>query len=381
MRAAPRIQHESGRIRLAWMFVDQDGYAPAALEARVGRLDFDGAALVMIDRETGQTLAFERTLEGSADASSDTARDLPLSRRRDALPRRCSTARARQIQTQEPTGRSTTARRPSSGLSRRSLEEAKADALRQAPNQTRRGPTTGVVATRRIDSLLMRFSRWPDTAAFGPAPRALVAAGGWWAGSWSPDIRRGGSTRLLTDVRWKHIREQRLDERFPLLMSGEDPRVPVSDHVDPEPTLAWQRHAGAADEERSRDAAKAFGPTTPTITLDPPGAISVDPVDLASFASERVGDRYHWLRDDGGALLYVCGEHKVIRGGPEPAEIMEPLFEYLRCRRSRAPAPLVWEQPRAASVADDCRLASGRARIAILRRGGRAAVQPLQARG
>ena len=42
MRAAPRVQHEGGGIRLAWMFVDDDGYAPAARTARVGRLDFDG---------------------------------------------------------------------------------------------------------------------------------------------------------------------------------------------------------------------------------------------------------------------------------------------------------------------------------------------------
>ena len=83
----------------------------------------------------------------------------------------------------------------------------------------------------------------------------------------------------------------------------------------------------ASGRETHGNAASAFGPTTPTITLDPPGAISVDSVDLAAFATERLGDRYYWLREDGGALLYVCGEHKVIRGGPEPSEVMEPLFE------------------------------------------------------
>jgi hypothetical protein len=173
------------------------------------------------------------------------------------------------------------------------------------------------VASFAVDALVA----WPDTAAFGPAPRAVVAAGGWWGGRWATAIQRRFSTRLLTDVSWRHIREQGLHERFPLLMSGEDPRVVVSGPADPEPTLAWQKHAWPAP-------ARAFGPTTPMITLDPSGAISVEAVDLAAFASERLADRYHWLRDDSGALLYVCGEHKVIRGGPEMTEVMEPLFEY-----------------------------------------------------
>ena len=89
--------------------------------------------------------------------------------------------------------------------------------------------------------------------------------------------------------------------------------------------------AGVASRRTAHRATlpRSFGPTTPTITLDPPDAISVDPVDLLAFATERLRDRYHWLRDDGGALLYVCGEHKVTRGGPEMIEVIEPLFEYL----------------------------------------------------
>jgi hypothetical protein len=133
---------------------------------------------------------------------------------------------------------------------------------------------------------------------------------------------------LLTDVTWRHIREQGLHKRYPMLMSAEDPRVTVSAPADAEPTRVWTRHAWRAGEERSRQAATAFGPTTPAIMLDPPGAISVPPVDLVAFAREHLRDRYHWLRDDGSALLYVCGEHKVIQGGPEMVEAIEPLFEY-----------------------------------------------------
>jgi hypothetical protein len=318
MRAAPGTRHESGRIRLAWMFVDDDGYAPAAREARVGRLDFDGAALAMIDRETGQTLAFERTLDGSADASSD---QLGMFRYQHAgihypvVVRR--TARAD----------------PDTGADWVLDHDASADRWLVSPEP--RGGEGGRAAAgsktaahppqelwRRVASFAVdALVAWPDTAAFGPAPRAVVAAGGWWGGSWATAIQRRFSTRLLTDVSWRHIREQGLHERFPLLMSGEDPRVVVSGPADPEPTLAWQKHAWPAP-------ARAFGPTTPMITLDPPGAISVDAVDLAAFASERLADRYHWLRDDSSALLYVCGEHKVIRGGPEMTEVMEPLFEY-----------------------------------------------------
>ena len=166
------------------------------------------------------------------------------------------------------------------------------------------------VASFAFEALLA----WPDTAAFGPAPRGVVAASGWWGGGWAAELRRRGSTRLLTDVRWRHIREQRLHERFPLLMSGKDPRVTVSGPADPEPTLAWHNHAWRVDERRTGNAASAFGPTTPPITLDPPCALSVDWW-TSAFATERLGDRYYWLREDGGALLYVCGEHKVTRAG------------------------------------------------------------------
>ena len=315
MRAAPRTQHEDGGVRLAWMFADEDGYAPPLRTARVGRLDFDGSTLVMIDRETGQTLTFERTLEGSADASSD---QLGIFRYRDTETHYPVVVR-RLARADPDTGADWLLDHGASSEQWRAETHVTSDTTAYPSQQLWRR-----VASFVLDALLA----WPDTAAFGPAPRAVAAAGGWWAGRWAADVRRHGRTRLLTDMRWRHIREQRLHERFPLLMSGDDPRVVVSGPADPEPTLAWKRHAWHANEESARDAATKFGPTRPTIAFDPPGAISVDPIDLATLAAEHLADRYYWLREDGGALLYVCGEHKVIRGGPEMAEVMEPLFEY-----------------------------------------------------
>ena len=284
----------------------------------------------MIDRETGQTLAFERTLDGSADASSD---QLGMFRYRDAETDYVLVVR-RPARVDPDAGadwvldhgasadRWLVSPKPRGGEGGRAAAGVKAGTAAHPPQELWRR-----VASFAFEALLA----WPDTAAFGPAPRGVVAASGWWGGGWAAELRRRGSTRLLTDVRWRHIREQRLHERFPLLMSGKDPRVTVSGPADPEPTLAWHNHAWRVDERRTGNAASAFGPTTPPITLDPPGALSVDSVDLAAFATERLGDRYYWLREDGGALLYVCGEHKVIQGGPEPAEVMEPLFEVPRC--------------------------------------------------
>jgi hypothetical protein len=341
MRAAVRTQHERGGIRLAWMFVDEDGYAPAARSARAGRLDFDGSALIMIDRETGQTLAFERTIDGSADASSD---QLGIFRYQDAETHYPLVVR-RSARHDPDTGADWVLDHDAAAKRWRAAARVTSDTAYPPEDSWQR------VASFAFDALLV----WPDTAAFGPAPRAVLAASGWWAGGWAANLRRRGSTDLHTEVRWRHIREQRLHERFPRLFSAEDPRVPVSAPADPEPTFAWKRRAWPAGVERGRDAARAYGPTTPTITLDPPGAISVDPVDLADFATERLAHRYHWLRDDGGALLYVCAEHKVIRGGPEMEEVMEPLFEYcdadvrLRLRLSYASSS---EQPIALTVVE-----------------------------
>lgn len=315
MRAAPSVRHGGGAIHLAWMFGDGDGYAPAIRATRVGRVDFDGAGLVMIDRETGQTLAFERTVDGSADAASD---QLGIFRYRDAETHYPVVVR-RAARADPDTGADWVLDHGASAEQWRAAADSKSDTPARPPQELWRR-----VAAFAFDALLA----WPDTAAFGPAPRAVVAAGGWWAGRWAADVRRRASTRLLTDMRWRHIREQRLHERFPLLMSGEDPRVVVSGPVDPEPTLVWHRQAWRTDERRTHDAARSFGPTTPTIALDPPDAISVDPVHLVAFATERLREPYHWLRHDGGALLYVCGEHKVTWSGPEIVEVMEPLFEY-----------------------------------------------------
>ena len=312
MRAAPRLQHGGRGIRLAWMFVDDDGYPPAAREARVGRLDFDGAALVMTDRDTGQSLAFERTLDGLADASSDHR----------------GIFRYRDPETDYPIIVRRLARANPESAADWVLDHlASAEHWCAAASGRSEYPPQELwrrVASFAFDALLA----WPDTAAFGPAPRAVVASGGWWAGGWATEVRRRSSTPLLTDVTWKHIGEQGLHKRFPGLMSAEDRRVIVSAPADPEPTRQWTRHAWRAGGERGREAATAFGLTAPAITLDPPGAISVLPVDLVAFARERLRDRYYWLRDDGGALLYVCGEHKVIQGGPEMVEVTEPLFEY-----------------------------------------------------
>jgi hypothetical protein len=315
MRAAPRLQHEGGGIRLAWMFADEDGYAPPTREERAGRLDFDGAALVMIDRETNQTLTFERTLEGSADASRE---QLGMFRYRDDQTDYPIVVQ-RTSRVDQDAGADWIIDHEASAERWRSTSELESDPPSYPPQDVWRR-----VASFASDALLA----WPDTAAFGPAPRAVIAASGWWAGRWEPGVRRHCMTRLLTDMTWRRIREQRLHERSPLAMAGEDPRVPVSSHADPEPTPAWKAHASAPVDLRSRDMRDAFGPTTPTIALDPPGALSVEPVDLAAFAAERLVDRQHWLREDGCALLYVCGEHTVMRGGPEPTDIIEPLFEY-----------------------------------------------------
>jgi hypothetical protein len=86
--------------------------------------------------------------------------------------------------------------------------------------------------------------------------------------------------------------------------------------VDPEPTQPWYRgHHDAPDD------------SLPMLALDPPDAVVVEAVDFEAIAAERLHGRPHWLRADGGALLYVCG-HEEQNVGPEYATEMRPVYEY-----------------------------------------------------
>jgi hypothetical protein len=96
--------------------------------------------------------------------------------------------------------------------------------------------------------------------------------------------------------------------------------MPNTEHAEadaPTPSHLWVRRPPADGRAR----------ITPQVTLDATGAVVVDPVDLAAFAAAHLAGSAHWLRDDGDALLYVCGT-RVVRYGKEMDEMEEPVLEY-----------------------------------------------------
>jgi hypothetical protein len=142
-----------------------------------------------------------------------------------------------------------------------------------------------------LDALMV----WPDSTRFGPAPRDVLVHGGWFNGKWDNSFRMRCSMSVLL---------ARTD--------GNTPGHPPTNTLG----LSWSRGPKPT----------SVGELS-LIDIDPAGAVSVPPIDLAKFADQKLRGRPYWRREDGHALLFVCGHH-FVRRGPDGDLVQEPIFEY-----------------------------------------------------
>lgn len=271
MSIARSLAGRDGRpLGHAFAFSDDTMEAPTNAP-RLGRLDFSPSESRMANRVTGQTLAFETTLVGSADATKS---QIAIFRYRDST-----------------SDFSIRVYRP---VRRKSHEGegwiADYTAFPSLPEGFQDSAYGRGVQAFILDALLF----WPDSETFGSAPSNVVAEGGWLNGRWEPLMRRCQTSYLLP-------RSDRLTSSAP-----------------PEqwPCRRWLHHPSPDPRKRHQE-----------VRIDPPDAVSVQPLDLRAFAERQLTDRCYWLRDDGKALLYVCAHHDM-RRGPDGDLVSEPLFEY-----------------------------------------------------
>lgn len=251
-------------------FTDDSAEVPADAP-RLGRLDFSPSKSRMTNRVTGQTLAFETTLVGSADATKS---QIAIFRYRDSTSD-FSIRVYRPVRRSSHEGEGWIADYTAfSSLSERFQDSAYG-----------RGVQAFI-----LDALLF----WPDSETFGSAPSNVVAEGGWLNGRWEPLMRRSQKSYLLP-------RADRLTSSVP---------------PEQRPCRRWLYHPSPDQRRRHQE-----------IRIDPPAAVSVQPLDLRAFAERQLTDRCYWLRDDGKALLYICAHHDMRRGSDGDL-VSEPLFEY-----------------------------------------------------
>ena len=282
---ADRIAHYGGVVSSVPMIVarteaavsDAFSDVPAAeREMRsLGRFRFDVGAGQMVDVLSGESLAFEASIEGKPNAFDA---QLAIFHYRDAEGE-CRVQVQRDARTQSHVG---------------------------APWLVDYS-TMGTVATtsesrwRRINTFLLdALLLWPDSEKFGPRPSALLACGGWFNGEWQPSLRR----KIRANLRLGNDDEG--DFVAATITHGK----------------RWRLVSGPKSVRSRRPTAPL-----PSVTLDPPGDIAVPTIDLGAFARRELSDRGYYMREDNGALLYVCGWRTVPRG-PDGDLVDLPVYQY-----------------------------------------------------
>ncbi len=266
------VDYEGKSLGLENAFDESTPSEVETVSISLGRFDFNAVDAQVQDRVTGQRLTLHTILSGKPDTTSAQSAIFHYSDAAGSWPLHVH----RGERTSAYDGRSWTLDHVESSA------EIKRDL---SPGRWRQ------IQAFALDALMF----WPDSARFGPAPRDVVVHGGWFNGKWDNSFRVRCSMSVLL---------ARTDENAP----GQPPPNTLG--------LSWSRGPKPT----------SVGELS-LIDIDPAGAVSVPPIDLAKFADQNLRGRPYWLREDGHALLFVCGHH-FVRRGPDGDLVQEPIFEY-----------------------------------------------------
>lgn len=232
----------------------------------------------MRNSRTGQSLTFDRVLDGTPNFASDQESlfryvdsdiEMPVVvRRRGVLPLRGD----RKI---EPYWRI-------------DHEASRHRAGGSAPALS----TWGRVSDHIFDAIML----WPETDYAGPAPEGALSMAGWLDGRWEPSLRRVGSRAFVLD-------DATVD--------------PVNRFSATEAPARWEIVGEPGQAIREMIA----------IDLDGSDDYLVDPISIGDLIDGRYGARQFQVREDLSAAFFVCGSRK-LQVGPDGAEVALPVYEY-----------------------------------------------------